>query len=85
MSIKKNGPSYVGVGRPIKTNGVSLSNTDNASDGKKLYGSSHAKWGQELDLGDAVTAHPMPVTPPVGGFHSTTRGVSDKGGSGKKG
>jgi hypothetical protein len=30
MSIKKNAPSYVGVGRPIKTNGVSLSKKDNA-------------------------------------------------------
>jgi len=86
MSIKKSGPSYVAVGRPIKTNGVSLSNNGSAAYGNKLYGSPHAKWGQQVDLGDAVSAPRMPTGSPVGGMGgASTAKVSGKGGVSRKG
>jgi hypothetical protein len=85
MSIKKNASSYVGVGRPISVNGVSLSNCDNPNFGKKLYGSSHAQWGQKVDLADAVSAHPMPVTKGGDGNQTTVRLSKNQGGAGLKG
>ena len=86
MTVKKDAASFVGVGRPINVNGVSLSNCDKPNYGKKLHGSSHAQWGQKVDLGDAVSAARMSTGSPVGGMGgASTAKVGGKGGVSSKG
>jgi len=52
--------------------------------GKKLYGSSHAQWGQKVDLGDALSAARMPTGGPIGSPGHAIAKVAGKGGVSSK-
>ena len=52
--------------------------------GKKLYGSSHAQWGQKVDLGDALSAAGMPTGGPIGSPGHAIAKVAGKGGVSSK-